>query len=242
MRAEEASQLASPLAEHFAALPAAWRGLPAAPSGRIAAFVDARRAAGARIYPAQPLAALHGGGPGAVRVLILGQDPYHGPGQAHGFAFSVRDGVRPPPSLRNIFRELARDGFPGCADSRGGCLLHWSHQGVLLLNTVLTVESGSPGSHAGQGWEDVTDAVIERVAQAPGPRVFLLWGAHAQAKRARIAAAAAGLPEAMQPLVLLANHPSPLAARRPPLPFIGCGHFSQTNRYLVERGLAPIDW
>jgi uracil-DNA glycosylase len=235
------------LASHFAALPAQWAALVAAATdpaavAAIAAFVDARRAAGARIFPPRPLAALQDCLPAAVRVVILGQDPYHGPGQAHGYAFSVPEGIRIPPSLRNIFLEQARDLADGRSPPGNGNLQRWSRQGVLLLNTVLTVEEGAPGSHAGHGWEAVTDALIAGLVQTVVPKVFLLWGAHAQAKGERIAAAATLLPQPIQPLVLTANHPSPLSARRPPLPFIGCGHFSRTNAYLAGRGLAPIDW
>jgi uracil-DNA glycosylase len=231
------------LQEHFARLPAHWREplaplLAAASTLALADYIGARCAAGSAIFPPQPLAALHDCGPRDVRVVVLGQDPYHGPGQAHGFAFSVPEGVRRPPSLRNIQRELARD--CGGAPQEGGSLLGWSRQGVLLLNCVLTVERGLPGSHARRGWEGVTDAIIDIVAAAPGPRAFLLWGAYAQARRARIEAAARRSGAAS--LVLEANHPSPLSARRPPLPFLGCGHFSRTNRHLVESGLAPIDW
>ncbi len=236
-----------PLAGHFAALPPQWTavgsaGLDPVRLARIAAFVDARRAAGARIFPQQPLAALHDCLPAAVRVVILGQDPYHGPGQAHGYAFSVPEGIRIPPSLRNIFLEVARDLADGRAPPDNGSLLRWSRQGVLLLNTVLTVEEGAPASHAGHGWEACTDALIAGLAQIATPKVFLLWGAHAQAKGPCIAAAAADLPPALQPLVLRANHPSPLAARRPPLPFIGCSHFSKANRYLAGQGVATINW
>lgn len=239
--------LDAPLASHFAALPpqwAQWIGdrVDSGALAAIASFVDGRRAAGARIFPARPLAALHDCLPGAVRVVILGQDPYHGPGQAHGYAFSVPPGVRVPPSLRNIFAEVARDLADGRPLPADGSLLRWSRQGVLLLNTVLTVEEGAPACHAGRGWEAFTDALVAGLAGMPVPRVFLLWGAHAQARRHGIAAAAAPLPQAVQPLVLTANHPSPLSARRPPLPFIGCGHFSATNRYLQRQGLAPIDW
>jgi uracil-DNA glycosylase len=242
-----AAALDTPLQSHFAALAPHWQALLAdwlAGAGRtqLAGFVDGRRAAGARIFPAHPLAALRDCAARDVRVVILGQDPYHGPGQAHGYAFSVPPGVRLPPSLRNIFQELARDLADGRSVPRSGSLLHWSRQGVLLLNTVLTVEQGTPGSHAGRGWEGFTDALIDRLAREPSPRVFLLWGAHAQAKRARIETAAAALPAAARPHVLVANHPSPLSARRPPLPFVGCGHFSQANGYLRENGLAPIDW
>ena len=257
------------LRAHFDRLPAEWRTLLAAPLAgaalaRLCEFLEARLAAGARIFPPQPLVALQTGGPATVRVVILGQDPYHGAGQAHGYAFSVPAGVRIPPSLRNIHQELARaaaaEGRPAGVPPPSGSLLHWVRQGVLLLNTVLTVEEGAPASHAGRGWEDFTDAVIEVLARAPGPRVFLLWGAQAQAKAARIAAARATVVEAaadaavdgapldavaaacVAPLVLLANHPSPLSARRPPRPFIGCGHFTQANDYLRTHGLAPIAW
>ena len=237
-----APALDTPLAQHFAALPPPWAALAGGPPPELAAFVDARRAAGARIFPPRPLAALNEGPPETVRVVVLGQDPYHGAGQAHGHAFSVPAGVRVPPSLRNIFQELARDMADGRAPPADGNLLRWRRQGVLLLNTVLTVEEGAPGSHAGRGWEAFTDALIAGLARAPLPRVFLLWGAQAQAKQGLIAGAAAQRSGQPAPLVLCANHPSPLSARRPPVPFIGCGHFSRTNRYLVEHALSPIDW
>jgi uracil-DNA glycosylase len=233
------ARLAAPLAAHFERLPGGWREI-AAPFLRspacaaLEAFVDARVAAGAAVYPPQPLAALHATGPDEVRVVILGQDPYHGPGQAHGLAFSVPDGVRPPPSLRNIFLELQRDA--GCALPRSGNLQAWARQGVLLLNTVLTVEQDRPASHAGRGWEIFTDGLVEALARDARPRVFLLWGAQAQAKQGLIGSGAG------THLVLCANHPSPLSARRPPVPFLGCAHFSQTNRYLAEHGRGAIDW
>jgi uracil-DNA glycosylase len=252
-----------PLKRHLDALPSAWRSalgevLAGATVRALAAFLDARLEAGATIYPPEPLAALHDLAPQRVRAVILGQDPYHGPGQAHGYAFSVPRGLRLPPSLRNIFAERARD--CGCASigasdaiaardaidagdmptaPGAGDLRSWSAQGVLLLNTVLTVEQGAPGSHASKGWETITDAVIDAVAALPGPRVFMLWGAHAQAKGVRIEQAASA---DARHLVLTANHPSPLSARRPPVPFIGCGHFSRANRFLMENGEAPIDW
>lgn len=237
-----APALDTPLAEHFAALPPTWADLAGAAPPGLSAFVDARRALGVRIYPPRPLAALHEGSPQNVRVVILGQDPYHGPGQAHGHAFSVPPGVRIPPSLRNIFQEQARDLADGRVMPPDGNLLRWRRQGVLLLNTVLTVEEGAAGSHAGRGWETFTDALIAGLARVPGPRVFLLWGAQAQAKQGLIAAAAARRPMPDRPLVLTANHPSPLSARRPPAPFIGCGHFSRTNRHLADAGSNPIDW
>jgi len=238
-----AAALRTPLRAHFAALPPVWRralaaALDAPGAGALADFIDARVAAGHAVFPARPLAALHDAAPQDVRVVILGQDPYHGPGQAHGYAFSVPAGVRPPPSLGNIFTELARD--CGGPRRRSGCLLGWSAQGVLLLNTVLTVEQGQPGSHARRGWEAISDAVIDALAAGPAPRVFLLWGGHAQAKAARIRAQQARA--AVPGLLLAANHPSPLSARRPPVPFLGCGHFSAANRFLQEKRLVPIDW
>ena len=184
------------------------------------AFLQARLQAGAAIFPPQPLRALELTPPDDVRVVILGQDPYHGRGQAEGLAFSVAPGVALPPSLRNIFKELQRDlGTPPPAfPLPGGSLVKWATSGVLLLNTTLTVEEGQPASHAGTGWEVLTDAVIRHVAEGPRPVVFMLWGAHAQSKRAVI-------PADRGHLVLCANHPSPLSALRPPVPFIGCGHF-----------------
>ena len=186
-------------------------------------FLRERLARGAVIFPPQPLRALELTPPDQVRVVILGQDPYHGRGQAEGLAFSVAPGVRLPPSLRNIFKELQRDlGIPQPPfPAPGGSLVRWASQGVLLLNTCLTVEEGRPASHAGQGWEVLTDAVIRQVSDGMHPVVFMLWGAHAQGKRALI--------DASRHRVLLANHPSPLSALRPPLPFIGCGHFSRAH-------------
>jgi len=199
--------------------------------GRLGRFLDERRSAGATIYPPQPFAALALTPFDTVRVVILGQDPYHGAGQAHGLAFSVPAGVKPPPSLRNIFLELQRD--LGCAPTSSGSLEHWARQGVLLLNAVLTVEDGSPGAHAGRGWEALTADLLRRLADDARPKVFMLWGALAQARRAGI-----GEPH----LVLEANHPSPLSARRPPVPFLGCGHFSRANAFLEASGRGKIEW
>jgi uracil-DNA glycosylase len=190
-----------------------------------------RQAAGATIYPPDPWRALRLTPLDAVRVVILGQDPYHGPGQAEGLAFSVPPGVKPPPSLRNLLAEWARD--LGQALPASGHLGAWARQGVLLLNTVLTVEDGQAAAHARWGWEPLTDALIRRASDHATPKVFLLWGAHAQAKSALI--------DADRHLVLQANHPSPLAARRPPVPFVGCGHFGQAQAWLAARGLG-IDW
>ena len=198
---------------------------------RLTRFLEERREAGAVIHPPQPFAALALTPFDAVRVVILGQDPYHGAGQAHGLAFSVPPGVRPPPSLRNIFLELQRD--LGCAPPAHGSLEGWARQGVLLLNAVLTVEDGSPGAHAGRGWETLTDALLGRLAEDARPKVFMLWGALAQARRSAV-----GAPH----LVLAANHPSPLSARRPPVPFLGCGHFSRANAFLQAHDRGTIDW
>ena len=188
-------------------------------------FLRQRLAQNAVIFPPQPLRALELTAPEDVRVVILGQDPYHGRGQAEGLAFSVAPGVSLPPSLRNIFKELQRDlGSPPPAfPVLGGSLVKWATHGVLMLNTCLTVEEGLPASHAKQGWEVLTDAVIRKVSEGTHPVVFMLWGAHAQGKRELI--------DVGRHKVLMANHPSPLSALRPPLPFIGCGHFSQAKAW-----------
>ena len=183
------------------------------------------------IFPPQPLRALALTPPEQVRVVILGQDPYHGRGQAEGLAFSVAPGVALPPSLRNIFKELQRDlGTPWPEfPAPGGSLVKWATHGVLLLNTCLTVEEGQPASHAKKGWEDLTDAVIRHVSNGERPVVFMLWGAHAQGKRDLI--------DASRHKILVANHPSPLSALRPPLPFIGCGHFSQARAWRSQHSV-----
>ncbi len=184
------------------------------------AFLRERLANQAVIFPPQPLRALALCPLQAVRVVILGQDPYHGRGQAEGLAFSVMPGVALPPSLRNIFKEIQRDlGTPAPTfPLPGGSLVKWAENGMLLLNTCLTVEEGQPASHAKRGWERLTDAIISQVSAHQQNVVFMLWGAHAQGKRELI--------DASRHKILTANHPSPLSAMRPPLPFIGCGHFS----------------
>ena len=189
------------------------------------AFLTTRLAAGAVIFPPRPLRALELTPAQAVRVVILGQDPYHGRGQGEGLAFSVAPGVALPPSLRNIFKELQRDLStpPPKFPVPGGSLVNWATHGVLLLNTCLTVEEGKPASHAGKGWELLTDSVIRQVSAGEHPVLFMLWGAHAQSKRVLI--------DEGRHKVLVANHPSPLSALRPPLPFIGCGHFSQARAW-----------
>ena len=192
---------------------------------KLLAFLRQRLDAGAAIFPPMPLRALELTPAKNVRVVILGQDPYHGRGQAEGLSFSVAPGVALPPSLRNIFKELQRDlGTPPPKfPVPGGSLVNWATHGVLLLNTCLTVEEGSAASHAGKGWEVLTDSIIRQVSAAAHPAVFMLWGSHAQSKRALI--------DGERHKVLVANHPSPLSAVRPPLPFIGCGHFSQAREW-----------
>jgi len=188
------------------------------------------------IYPQDPFKALRNLTPSAVRVVILGQDPYHEPGEATGLAFSVPARRKKlPPSLRNIFKEIAREA--GEPERLNGDLSDWAKSGVLLLNTVLTVEQGRAASHAKLGWQALTDAIVRRVLQEPFPHVFLLWGAHAQAKEPMIEAN-----RCSPSLVLKANHPSPLSARRPPLPFIGCGHFRAANDFLRCHGQEAILW
>lgn len=164
-----------------------------------------------------------------VRVVVLGQDPYHGANQAHGLSFSVKRGVKTPPSLKNIYKEIHESlGLPIPAH---GELTHWAEQGVLLLNTTLTVRARSPKSHAGKGWEEFTDRVIDVLNEQRQDIVFLLWGRHAQSKAARI--------DTMRHLVLKAAHPSPYSARNG---FFGCNHFAKVNQHLESLGQAPIDW
>jgi uracil-DNA glycosylase len=194
-------------------------------------FLRDRRADGASLYPppGDIFRAFWETPPAKAEVVILGQDPYHGPGQAHGLSFSVAPGVPIPPSLNNIFKELETD--LGVARPDHGCLIPWARRGVMLLNAVLTVERGQAGAHQGRGWERFTDRVIDCLNKSETPRVFLLWGSHAQKKGAQI--------DAQRHCVLRAPHPSPLSAHRG---FLGCRHFSQANRWLSERGQAPIDW
>jgi len=198
---------------------------------QLKAFLAAEKAARKTIYPhssdwfrAFELTPLD-----EVRVVILGQDPYHGPGQAHGLCFSVREGIKPPPSLVNIYKELAQD--LGVTPVNHGHLEAWARQGVLLLNTSLTVEEGNAGSHRGKGWETFTDRAIETVnAEAP-PCVFLLWGSHARQKKALV--------DQERHLVLESPHPSPLSAHRG---FFGNHHFSRANAFLAEHGRSTVDW
>jgi uracil-DNA glycosylase len=193
-------------------------------------FLLAEREAGKRIFPAGSnwFRALDLTPLDEVRVVILGQDPYHGEGQAHGLCFSVPNGVQPPPSLINIFKELASD--LGIQRPGHGFLEHWARQGVLLLNSVLTVQMGQAGSHRDRGWERFTDAVVRLVNAKPEPVVFMLWGSYAQKKAAFVDP---------RHLVLKAPHPSPLSAHSG---FFGCKHFSQANAFLEAHGQRPIDW
>lgn len=198
---------------------------------RLRAFLLAEKQQGKVVYPpgSQIFNAFEHTPFDQVKVVILGQDPYHGPGQAHGLCFSVPEGVPPPPSLINIFKEISRD-F-GTPLSRNGNLEHWADQGVLLLNATLTVVQGQAGAHQGKGWERFTDAVIDRLNRERDGLVFMLWGSYAQKKGALI--------DRQRHLVLTAPHPSPLSAHRG---FIGCGHFSRANSWLQEKGQTPIDW
>ena len=197
----------------------------------LSAFLRQRKAAGARIYPpGRDIFAAFDATPfDAVKVVILGQDPYHGAGQAHGLCFSVLPEVPVPPSLLNIYKELERD--TGFIRPDHGCLLPWARRGVLLLNSVLTVEDGKPGSHQGRGWEGFTDHVVDVLNREREQLVFLLWGSYAQKKGAVI--------DGRRHRVLKAPHPSPLSAHRG---FLGCGHFSAANQYLTRCGKTPIDW
>ena len=228
-------------------LDAFWRS---AQGASLAAFVQSRLNVGAVIYPKHPLWALQLTPLSQVKVVILGQDPYHGPHQAQGLSFSVVPGVKIPPSLRNIFKELQRDlNQPMPAN---GSLEAWAKRGVLLLNTSLTVEDGLPASHAKRGWEQLTDALLAEVARTAPACVYLLWGGHAQAKAELIERETCaqstgfvglrdGVPLQREALVLKSNHPSPLSALRPPQPFIGCGHFSQAKAWLVQKNLS-LEW
>lgn len=195
------------------------------------AFLQAEKAAGKQIYPPGPLIfnALNSTPLDQVKVVIIGQDPYHGPGQAHGLSFSVPPGVRQPPSLKNMLKELQRD--LDLPMPNHGCLQAWAEQGVLLLNAVLTVEQANAGSHANRGWEVFTSKVIEVINQQYSNRVFMLWGSYAQRKGQQI--------DAARHCILKSVHPSPLSAHRG---FIGNGHFSAANDYLVEQGMTPVDW
>jgi uracil-DNA glycosylase len=198
---------------------------------RLRAFLLERSRAGAVVYPPGKLifSALDSTPLSKVKVVILGQDPYHGPGQAHGLCFSVQSGLRPPPSLVNIFKEIHDDLGHPVPDH--GSLQAWADRGVLLLNAVLTVERGNAGAHQGKGWETFTDAVVRAVNERRENVVFLLWGSQARKKGGDI--------DGQRHKVLTAPHPSPLSASRG---FLGCRHFSKANEWLKGRGIEPVDW
>ena len=197
----------------------------------LSAFLRQRKSEGATVFPGgrQMFAAFDATPFEQVRVVILGQDPYHGPGQAHGLSFSVPPGVPVPPSLLNIYKEIEAD--LGIARPDHGCLLPWAQQGVLLLNAVLSVEQGQAGAHQGRGWEGFTDHVVDVLNRERDGLVFMLWGSYAQKKGAVI--------DSRRHCVLKAPHPSPLSAHRG---FLGCGHFSRANAWLQRTGQPPIDW
>lgn len=222
------------------AVPDSWRGvlepvLSTPEARRLGGWLSAEEAAGKRVFPPRGtrLAALDLTPLDTVKIVILGQDPYHGAGQAHGLCFSVQKGVKVPPSLVNIYKEMESD--LGLPRPDHGHLENWARQGVLLLNNSLTVEEGQAGSHQGKGWEAITDAVVAAVAAKQDPCVFLLWGSHARKKAERVA----GLGRDSHHLILTAPHPSPLSAHSG---WFGCRHFSKANAFLEERGRGPVDW
>lgn len=225
-------------------IPVSWREalepvLSTPQARKLGGWLRAEEAAGKAIFPPRGcrLAALAVTPLEEVRVVILGQDPYHGPGQAHGLSFSVPDGVRPPPSLVNIFKELESD--LGIVRPQTGNLTKWARQGVLLLNNTLTVEAGQAGSHAGRGWDAITDACVAAVVQSGNPTVFILWGSHARKKAGRVRGLGVDGSGADHHLVLTSAHPSPLSAHSG---FFGSRPFSQANAFLEAHGRGVIDW
>jgi len=221
-------------------IPESWRAalepaLQTPEARKLGGWLSTEEKRGAVIYPprGQRLAALALTPLDAVRVVVLGQDPYHGPGQAHGLAFSVAEGVKQPPSLVNMFKELESD--LSIPRPTTGNLAPWARQGVLLLNNTLTVEQHQAGSHAGRGWDAITDACVSAVVERGNPCVFILWGSHAAKKAGRVR----GLGKSQHHLILKAPHPSPLSAYRG---FFGSQPFSKTNAFLTAQGQDPIDW
>ncbi|EPY25521.1 uracil-DNA glycosylase [Strigomonas culicis] len=199
-------------------------------------FIETRLSDNAIIYPFNPMKSLHViSSISDIRVIILGQDPYHGKDQAHGFAFSVLENCKKPPSLKNICKELSLE-YPSVEFIRLSNLSCWANQGVLLLNSILTVEEGKPLSHKKIGWENITDSIIKIVSEDNSPKVFMLWGSYAQSKNSLIKSSQ------RDHLILKANHPSPLSASRGPLPFIGCNHFKIANEWLINHRKKPVIW
>lgn len=225
--------------QFFAALPPSWKKplehvCQQQAIDALVTFLKERESAGATIYPAKQniFAALKATPFDQVNVVIVGQDPYHGPGQAHGLSFSVLPGVQVPPSLRNIFKELHND--IGMPTPRQGTLTSWAEQGVLLLNAILTVEEGNPASHANKGWELFTDAILEQLLKREHPTVFMLWGAYAQKKVKNLHVHI----DPTRHLILTSAHPSPLSITG----FLGCKHFSKANAFLRKHDLPEIQW
>lgn len=225
--------------QFYAALPSSWKKPLEEACHRpeidaLVHFLKSREAAGAKIYPAKQniFAALKATPFNKVSVVIVGQDPYHGPGQAHGLSFSVPPGIAVPPSLKNIFKELHAD--IGMEIPKNGTLTGWARQGVLLLNAILTVEESSPAAHAGKGWEIFTDAIIQALLERPHPTVFMLWGSYAQKKILNLPVHI----DASRHLILKAAHPSPFSVTG----FLGCRHFSKANIFLKKHHLPEINW
>ncbi|MBV6272918.1 uracil-DNA glycosylase [Alcaligenaceae bacterium CGII-47] len=239
-RAQNAFQ--GDLMAHIRDLPTAWQGAFASPATQrilhdVNDFLQDELTQGMQIFPSRPLRALLEVAPHDVQVVVIGQDPYHGPNQAQGLAFSVPDTCRTPPSLRNMFAELQRE-YPWNETPQSNNLARWARQGTLLLNTTLTVRAHQPASHAKCGWSALTDAILIHVLGEARPKVFMLWGNHAQSKQALLHSH----PPKGPVTILKCNHPSPLSARRPPCPFIGCGHFEQANVWLREHEQTGINW
>lgn len=235
------NQLQLPLIAHIQELPVAWQAV--LNHGHIKQLIENINAElnnlknnNVVIFPSNPFKALSLIAPAQVKAIIIGQDPYHTPEMAQGLAFSVPNHCKCPPSLRNIFKELSRQ-YPNSLSSNSNDLTSWAQQGVLLINDIFTVEQGKAASHNHLGWQMVSDAIIQHIAGLAHAKVFMLWGAYAQKKAALIMQA-----NNDKNLILKANHPSPFAATRPPIPFIGCGHFDLANQWLEQNNMPTINW
>lgn len=236
------NQIKLPLQSHIDELPDTWRAILNQTHIKNTldninhSLIDLQKN-GAVIFPTNPFKVFNLVPLEKIKVVIIGQDPYHTPDLAHGLAFSVPSHCKCPPSLRNIFKELSRQ-YPDSLSSNANDLTSWAMQGVLLINAVLTVEQGKAASHANLGWQTITDCLIQNIAKQSHAKVFMLWGAYAQQKEPLIQQAST----TENNLILKSNHPSPLSAARPPLPFIGCGHFDIANQWLENYGMNPINW